>query len=180
MPVTSCASWSTARKAWRKNLCDGCRRLDHHAADRLRFRRAGRTPAGLAAWIAGRCATDLSANLPSPWRSRPIVRSSSSVKWQAPGQYPYVPNMTAESAIAIAGGFTPRARRDSVTVTHTDASAPAASSLPPGTPISAPAIPSLSASAGSHPADRNITPYACQWALRPTAAVYQRNALNAG
>ena len=26
-----------------------------------------------------------------------------------PGQYPYVPNMTVENAIAIAGGFTPRA-----------------------------------------------------------------------
>ena len=30
----------------------------------------------------------------------------------APGQYPYVPNMTVESAVAIAGGFSPRARRD--------------------------------------------------------------------
>jgi polysaccharide export outer membrane protein len=40
----------------------------------------------------------------------------------APGQYPYVPNMTVESAAAIAGGFSPRARRDSVTLTHTDAS----------------------------------------------------------
>jgi polysaccharide export outer membrane protein len=40
---------------------------------------------------------------------------------QAPGQYPYVPNMTVESAVAIAGGFSPRARRDLVTVTHTDA-----------------------------------------------------------
>jgi polysaccharide biosynthesis/export protein len=29
----------------------------------------------------------------------------------APGQYPYVPNMTAETAVAIAGGFTPRASR---------------------------------------------------------------------
>jgi len=29
----------------------------------------------------------------------------------APGQYPYVPNMTVETAIAIAGGFTPRAYR---------------------------------------------------------------------
>src|SRR5580692_7899684 len=38
----------------------------------------------------------------------------------APGQYPYVPNMTVESAVAIAGGFTPRARRDRVTLTHTD------------------------------------------------------------
>jgi len=28
-----------------------------------------------------------------------------------PGQYPYVPNMTVENAIAIAGGFTPRANR---------------------------------------------------------------------
>jgi polysaccharide export outer membrane protein len=29
----------------------------------------------------------------------------------APGAYPYVPNMTVETAIAIAGGFTPRAYR---------------------------------------------------------------------
>ena len=29
----------------------------------------------------------------------------------APGQYPYVPNMTVETAVAIAGGFTPRAYR---------------------------------------------------------------------
>ncbi len=28
-----------------------------------------------------------------------------------PGQYPYVPNMTTETAVAIAGGFTPRAWR---------------------------------------------------------------------
>jgi polysaccharide export outer membrane protein len=36
----------------------------------------------------------------------------------APGQYPFVPNMTAESAIAIAGGFTPRAKRSVVTITR--------------------------------------------------------------
>jgi polysaccharide export outer membrane protein len=35
-----------------------------------------------------------------------------------PGQYPYVPNMTVETAIAIAGGFTPRAWKDRVTVTR--------------------------------------------------------------
>lgn len=29
----------------------------------------------------------------------------------APGQYPYVPNMTVETAVAIAGGYTPRAYR---------------------------------------------------------------------
>lgn len=31
-----------------------------------------------------------------------------------PGQYPFVPNMTAETAVAIAGGFTPRASREIV------------------------------------------------------------------
>jgi len=54
----------------------------------------------------------------------------------APGQYPYVPNMTVESAVAIAGGFSPRARRDSVTVTHTDAAGTARLVVPPGSPIS--------------------------------------------
>ena len=54
----------------------------------------------------------------------------------APGQYPYVPNMTVESAVAIAGGFSPRALRDRVTVTHTDASGTARYVVPPGTPIS--------------------------------------------
>ena len=34
----------------------------------------------------------------------------------APGQYPYVPNMTVETAIAIAGGFSPRAERKKVEV----------------------------------------------------------------
>ena len=55
---------------------------------------------------------------------------------QAPGQYPYVPNMTAESAVAIAGGFSPRARKDRVTITHTDASGTSRAVMPPGTPIS--------------------------------------------
>jgi len=36
-----------------------------------------------------------------------------------PGQYPYVANMTAETAIAIAGGFTPRAFRRTIVVTRT-------------------------------------------------------------
>jgi len=31
-----------------------------------------------------------------------------------PGQYPYVANMTVETAVAIAGGFSPRAKRDAV------------------------------------------------------------------
>ncbi|HWF96932.1 MAG TPA: polysaccharide biosynthesis/export family protein [Xanthobacteraceae bacterium] len=33
-----------------------------------------------------------------------------------PGQYPFVPNMTVETAVAIAGGFTPRAYRWDVKV----------------------------------------------------------------
>ena len=54
---------------------------------------------------------------------------------QAPGQYPYVPNMTVESAIAIAGGFSPRARRDTVTLTHTDAAGPTRYEVPLGTSL---------------------------------------------
>jgi polysaccharide biosynthesis/export protein len=53
----------------------------------------------------------------------------------APGQYPYVPNMSVESAVAIAGGFSPRARRDRVTLTHTDASGSSRYVVPLGTPL---------------------------------------------
>jgi len=54
----------------------------------------------------------------------------------APGQYPYVPNMTVESAVAIAGGFSPRARRDTVTLTHTDGGGTARYAVPLGTSVS--------------------------------------------
>jgi polysaccharide export outer membrane protein len=54
----------------------------------------------------------------------------------APGQYPYVPNMTAESAVAIAGGFSPRARRDRVTLTHSDQSGTGRYLVPPVTSLS--------------------------------------------
>jgi polysaccharide biosynthesis/export protein len=95
----------------------------------------GRTPAGLAADIAGRL------------RNGFIREPSVAVEIEsyrpffilgevaAPGQYPYVPNMTAESAVAIAGGFSPRARRDRVTLTHSDASGTGRFVVPPGTPI---------------------------------------------
>ena len=53
----------------------------------------------------------------------------------APGQYPYVPNMSVESAVAIAGGFSPRARRDTVTLTHTDEAGPLRTVVPLGTAI---------------------------------------------
>lgn len=37
----------------------------------------------------------------------------------SPGQYPYVANMTVENALAIAGGFGPRADRGKVTLSRT-------------------------------------------------------------
>ena len=53
----------------------------------------------------------------------------------APGQYPYVPNMSVESAVAIAGGFSPRARRDRVTLTHSDSSGSMRFVVPLGTAV---------------------------------------------
>ncbi len=53
----------------------------------------------------------------------------------APGQYPYVPNMSVESAVAIAGGFSPRARRDEVMLTHTTEQGVFRVAVPLGTPI---------------------------------------------
>ena len=35
-----------------------------------------------------------------------------------PGQYPYVPNMTVENAVAVAGGFAPRAKKQNVELTR--------------------------------------------------------------
>jgi polysaccharide export outer membrane protein len=59
----------------------------------------------------------------------------------APGQYPYVANMTVETAVAIAGGFTPRAFKKNVEVSrHADGQAyrgkvPLAYTLRPGDTI---------------------------------------------
>jgi polysaccharide biosynthesis/export protein len=58
-----------------------------------------------------------------------------------PGQYPYVPNMTVETAIAIAGGFTPRAYRTDVKITRNQSgqtfrvSVPIVSAVRPGDTI---------------------------------------------
>jgi polysaccharide export outer membrane protein len=55
-----------------------------------------------------------------------------------PGQYPFVPNMTVETAVAIAGGFTPRAYRWDVKVARNQGgqayrmSVPLAYALRPG------------------------------------------------
>jgi len=95
----------------------------------------GRTPAGLAAEIA--------AKLRDGYIREPSVAVEVESyrpffilgEVAAPGQYPYVPNMTVESAVAIAGGFSPRARRDSVTLTHTDGTGVARFVVPLGTSI---------------------------------------------
>jgi polysaccharide export outer membrane protein len=96
----------------------------------------GMTPAGLAASITGRL------------RNGFIREPSVAVEIEAyrpffilgevaaPGQYPYVPNMSVESAVAIAGGFSPRARRDEVTLTHPTADGVYRAVVPLGTPIS--------------------------------------------
>jgi polysaccharide biosynthesis/export protein len=53
----------------------------------------------------------------------------------APGQYPYVPNMTVETAVAIAGGFTPRASRESVQLGRTVDGQPFRGLAPLATPV---------------------------------------------
>ena len=96
----------------------------------------GLTPAGLAAQIAAR--------LRGGFIREPSVAVEIETyrpffilgEVQAPGQYPYVPNMSVESAVAIAGGFSPRAKRDVVTLTHTDPGGSIRTIVPLGTPLS--------------------------------------------
>jgi polysaccharide biosynthesis/export protein len=96
----------------------------------------GRTPAGLAAEIARKLRNgyirdpSVAVEIES---YRPFFILG---EVAAPGQYPYVPNMSVESAVAIAGGFSPRALRDRVTLTHTDNSGSMRAVVPLGTPIS--------------------------------------------
>jgi len=96
----------------------------------------GRTPAGLAAEITGKLRNgyirdpSVAVEIES---YRPFFILG---EVAAPGQYPYVPNMSVESAVAIAGGFSPRARRDRVTLTHTDGSGSMRVVVPLGTAIS--------------------------------------------
>jgi polysaccharide export outer membrane protein len=96
----------------------------------------GRTPAGLAA--------EITAKLRNGYIREPSVAVEIEAyrpffilgEVAAPGQYPYVPNMSVESAVAIAGGFSPRARRDRVTLTHTDSSGSMRIVVPLGTTLS--------------------------------------------
>jgi polysaccharide export outer membrane protein len=95
----------------------------------------GQTPSGLAAAIAARL------------RNGFIREPSVAVEIEsyrpffilgevaAPGQYPYVPNMSVESAVAIAGGFSPRAKRDQVILTRSNVSGMVRAAVPLGTPL---------------------------------------------
>ena len=46
------------------------------------------------------------------------------------GQYPFVNGMTAQNAIAVAGGFTPRGAQDSVDLTRMIDGRPVTASVP--------------------------------------------------
>src|SRR6478736_4550446 len=52
-----------------------------------------------------------------------------------PGQYPYVPNMSVETAVAIAGGFSPRAFRQNVEISRPTGGQAVRQSVPLGTPV---------------------------------------------
>jgi len=52
-----------------------------------------------------------------------------------PGQYPYVANMTAETAVAIAGGFSPRALRTQVDLSRSVRGQTVRSTVPVTTPL---------------------------------------------
>jgi polysaccharide export outer membrane protein len=53
----------------------------------------------------------------------------------APGLYPYVPNMTVETAVAIAGGFTPRAYRYDAEVSRSQSGVTARQKVPLIAPV---------------------------------------------
>jgi polysaccharide export outer membrane protein len=96
----------------------------------------GRTPAALAA--------EITAKLRNGYIREPSVAVEIESyrpffilgEVAAPGQYPYVPNMSVETAVAIAGGFSPRAKRDRVTLTHNDDAGPMRAVVPLGTALS--------------------------------------------
>jgi polysaccharide biosynthesis/export protein len=52
-----------------------------------------------------------------------------------PGQYPYVPNMTVETAVAIAGGFTPRAYRRDAKLARSQSGQSYRMAVPPTYPV---------------------------------------------
>lgn len=81
--------------------------------------------------VAGRSASELEQSIAAALRERDLARDPSvsvqitryrpfyiAGEVQKPGQYPYVPGLTMEKAVSIAGGYTFRAKQDSATVTR--------------------------------------------------------------
>jgi polysaccharide biosynthesis/export protein len=95
----------------------------------------GRSPAGLAGEIA--------AKLRNGYIREPSVAVEVETyrpffilgEVAAPGQYPYVPNLTAEAAVAIAGGYTPRARKSAFKLTRNAEMGAITSVVPPNVPL---------------------------------------------
>jgi polysaccharide export outer membrane protein len=95
----------------------------------------GRTPAELARAVA--------AKLRSGYIREPYVAAEVEQyrpffilgEVTAPGQYPYVPNLTAESAVAIAGGFTPRALKSGFKLTRRNEAGSITVTISPDTPL---------------------------------------------
>jgi len=95
----------------------------------------GRTPAELAQAVA--------AKLRNGYIREPFVAAEVEQyrpffilgEVAAPGQYPYVPNITAESAVAIAGGYTPRAKKYAFKLTRRNEAGAISAVVPPNTPL---------------------------------------------
>ena len=117
IPATSCASWCSARtRSATITLVD--------AEGSVSLPLIGAVPA------RGLTTAQLSGAIASRLKQSFIRDPSVAVEIETyrpffvlgevtyPGQYPYVPDMTVENAIAIAGGFTPRASKDRVIVTR--------------------------------------------------------------
>ncbi len=118
MPATGCASWSTAGGS-HQLLRRRCRRLHHHAADRRGARPrpdAGRTRCGhhhkTAQWLHSRaiCCAEVEAYRPFFILGEVAAPRPVSLRAQHDGR----------DAVAIAGGFSPRAQKGSVDLTRTD------------------------------------------------------------
>lgn len=111
------------------------------AAGRLTLPLIGAVPA------RGRTTADLSRAIASRLRDGYIREPHVAVEVEAyrpffilgevtfPGQYPFVAHMTAETAVAIAGGFTPRAYRWEIEITRPTPQGPVRLKGPALTPV---------------------------------------------
>jgi len=78
----------------------------------------GHTPAQLQQAIAAKAAAGLCARTACCRRGRGLPAVLHPREVTLPGQYPYVANMTVETAVAIAGGYTPRAQKRRIEISR--------------------------------------------------------------